>query len=48
MHFPVKSSMDLFGIDLGSLIKEGKVVGVDAQEDDLILEQILPPLRLEE
>ena len=49
MHFPVKSLMDLFGIDLGSLIKEGKVLGVDAQEDDLILdlEQILPPPHLE-
>jgi hypothetical protein len=49
LHFPVKGLMDLFGIDLGSLIKEGKVAGVEAQEDDLILdlEQILPPPHLE-
>jgi hypothetical protein len=45
MHVPVKGLMGLFGIDLGGLIKEGKVPGVQAQEDDLILdlEQILPP-----
>ena len=49
MHLPVKGLMDLFGIDLGSLIKEGKVPGVQAQEDDLILdlEQILPPPHIE-
>jgi hypothetical protein len=49
MHLPVKGLMDLFGIDLGSLIKEGKVPGVEAQENDLILdlEQILPPPHLE-
>jgi hypothetical protein len=49
MHLPVKGLMDLFGIDLSSLIKEGKVSGVEAQEDDLILdlEQILPPPHME-
>jgi hypothetical protein len=49
MHVPVKGLMDLFGIDLGGLIKEGKVPGVQAQEDDLILdlEQILPPPHIE-
>jgi hypothetical protein len=49
MHLPVKGLMDLFGIDLGGLIKEGKVPGVEAKEDDLILdlEQILPPPHLE-
>ncbi|MGB8475608.1 MAG: hypothetical protein WCE61_16110 [Candidatus Acidiferrum sp.] len=49
MHFPVKGLMDLFGIDLGSLIKEGKVPGVEAQDNDLILdlEQILPPPHIE-
>jgi hypothetical protein len=49
MHLPVKGLMDLFGIDLGKLIKEGKVPGVEAQEDDLILdlEQILPPPHIE-
>jgi hypothetical protein len=49
MHVPVKGLMDLFGMDLGGLIKEGKVPGMEAQEDDLILdlEQILPPPHIE-
>jgi hypothetical protein len=49
MHVPVRGLMDLFGIDLGGLIKEGKVPGVRAEEDDLILdlEQILPPPHIE-
>ena len=49
MHLPVKGLMDLFGIDLSTLIKEGKVPGVGAQENDLILdlEQILPPPHIE-
>ena len=49
MHVPVKGLMGLFGIDFGGLIKEGKVPGVLAEEDDLILnlEQILPPPHIE-
>jgi hypothetical protein len=49
MHVPVKGLMDLFGVDLGGLIKEGKIPGVRAEEDDLILdlEQILPPPHIE-
>jgi hypothetical protein len=49
MHVPVRGLMDLFGVDLGTLIKEGKVPGAEAQEDDLILdlEQILPPPHIE-
>jgi len=49
MHVPVKGLMGLLGLDLGGLIKEGKVPGVRAQEDDLILdlEQILPPPHIE-
>jgi len=49
MHLPVRGLMDLFGVDLGTLIKEGKVPGAEAQEDDLILdlEQILPPPHIE-
>ena len=49
MHVPVKGLMDLFGIELGGLVKEGKVPGVQAEEDDLILdlEQILPPPHIE-
>ncbi|MGA3200625.1 MAG: hypothetical protein ABSD89_14660 [Halobacteriota archaeon] len=49
MHVQVKGLMDLFGVDLGELMKEGKVPGVRAEEDDLIidLEQILPPPHIE-
>jgi hypothetical protein len=48
-HLPVKGLMSAFGIDLGALIKEGKIPGVRAEEDDLILdlEQILPPPHIE-
>ncbi|GAC1618375.1 MAG: hypothetical protein PVS2B2_11120 [Candidatus Acidiferrum sp.] len=49
MHVPVKGLMGLFGIDLGGLIQEGKVPGVRAEGDDLILdlEEILPPPHIE-
>jgi hypothetical protein len=33
--------MDLFGIDLGGLIKQCKVPGVEAKEDDLILKLLI-------
>jgi hypothetical protein len=37
--------MDLIGTDLASLIKAGKLTGMKAEKDDLILDpqQILPP-----
>ena len=49
LHLPIKGLMDLFGIDMGSLIKEGKIHGIEAKDDDLILdlELILPPPHLE-
>ena len=49
LHFPIKGLMDLFGIDMGSLIKEGKIPGIEAKDDDLVLdlELILPPPHLE-
>jgi len=49
LHVPVKGLMGLLGIDLGKLIQEGKVSGVKAQEDDLILdlEKILPAPHIE-
>jgi hypothetical protein len=49
MHVPVKGLMDLFGIDFGGLIKDGKVPGLRAEEDDLVLdlEHILPPPHIE-
>jgi hypothetical protein len=45
LHLPVKGMMDLFGIEIADLIKTGKVKGVKAEKDDLILdpEQALPP-----
>jgi hypothetical protein len=44
-HLPVKGLMDLFGIEIADLIKTGKVRGIRAEKDDLILdpEQALPP-----
>ena len=48
LHLPVKGLMDLFGIDIADLIKNGKVRGVQAEKDDLILDpqEILPPPRI--
>jgi hypothetical protein len=45
LHVPVKGLMDALGIDVADLIKSGKVPGLQAEENDLIvdLEQILPP-----
>jgi hypothetical protein len=45
LHLPVKGLMDLFGLDIADLIKSGKVRGVRAEKDDLILDpgEILPP-----
>ena len=45
LHLPVKGMMDLFGLDIADLIKAGKVRGVRAEKDDLILDpaEILPP-----
>jgi hypothetical protein len=48
LHLPVKGLMDLFGIDIADLIKSGKVRGVRAEKDDLILDpgEILPPPKI--
>jgi hypothetical protein len=45
LHLPVKGLMDLIGLDIADLIKAGKVRGVRAEKDDLILDpsEILPP-----
>ncbi len=45
LHVPVKGLMDAFGIGVDDMIKAGKVPGVQAEENDLILdlEQMLPP-----
>lgn len=45
LHLPVKGLMDLLGIEISDLIKTGKVRGVTAEKDDLILDPqtLLPP-----
>jgi hypothetical protein len=45
LHVPVKSLMDAFGIGVDDMIKSGKVPGVQAEDNDLILDlqQMLPP-----
>ncbi len=48
LHLPVKGLMDLFGVDIADLIKNGKVRGVQVEKDDLILDpaEILPPPKI--
>ncbi|HEY5030193.1 MAG TPA: hypothetical protein VIK39_17430 [Candidatus Angelobacter sp.] len=48
LHLPVKGLMDLFGIDVADLIKNGKVRGVQVEKDDLILDpgELLPPPKI--
>lgn len=45
LHLPVKGLMDLFGVEVADLIKSGKVRGVTAEKDDLILDpsEAFPP-----
>ncbi len=45
LHVPVKGIMDLLGVKIADLIKSGKVRGVRAENDDLILDPatFLPP-----
>jgi hypothetical protein len=49
LQVPVKGLMEVFGVDVSDLIKTGKVSGVTAERDDLILDlgQIMPPPHLE-
>ena len=48
LHLPLKGLMDLYGLEIADLIKTGKVRGVKAEKDDLILdpELALPPPRI--
>jgi hypothetical protein len=45
LHLPVKGLMDLLGVEVSDLVNTGKVTGVRAEKDDLILdpETLLPP-----
>jgi hypothetical protein len=49
LHLPAKGLMELFGIEMSDFIKTGKVAGVRAEKEDLILDpqQILPPPHIE-
>ena len=49
LHVPVTGLMDAFGIEVDDLIKNGKIPGVQSEENDLILDlqQILPPPHLQ-
>lgn len=38
LHLPVKGLMDAFGIDLAALIKSGKMPGISADGDDMIMD----------
>ncbi len=49
LHLPVKGLMDLFGVEIADLIRTGKVRGVTAEKDDLILDpaEAFPPPHIE-
>jgi hypothetical protein len=38
LHVPVKGMMNLFGVEIADLIKNGKIPGVEARGDDLVLD----------
>jgi hypothetical protein len=48
LHLPAKGLMDLFGVEIADLIKNGKVNGVTAEKDDLIIdpEKVFPPPKI--
>jgi hypothetical protein len=41
LHVPVKGMMNLFGVEIADLIKNGKVPGIEARGDDLVLDPSL-------
>jgi hypothetical protein len=41
LHVPVKGMMNLFGVEIADLIKNGKLPGVEARGDDLMLDPSL-------
>jgi hypothetical protein len=49
LHVPVKGMMDAFGIEVDNMIKSGIVPGIQAEENDLILDlqQVLPAPHIE-
>jgi hypothetical protein len=49
LHVPVKGIMNLFGVEIADLIKNGKIPGVESRGDDLVLDPslVFPAPRLE-
>jgi hypothetical protein len=49
LHIPVKGMMNLFGVEIADLIKNGKIPGVEARGDDLVLDpsQLFPAPHME-
>ena len=49
LHVPVKKIMNLFGVQMSDLIKNGKIPGVESREGDVILDPALtfPPPHLQ-
>jgi hypothetical protein len=49
LHVPVKGIMNLFGVEIADLIKNGKLPGVEARADDLVLDPsiVFPAPRME-
>jgi hypothetical protein len=49
LHVPVKGIMNLFGVEIADLIKNGKLPGVEARGDDLVLDPslVFPAPRME-
>jgi hypothetical protein len=41
LHVPVKGIMNLFGVEIADLIKNGKLPGIEARGDDLVLDPSL-------
>jgi hypothetical protein len=49
LHVPVKGIMNLFGVEIADLIKNGKLPGIEARGDDLVLDPslVFPAPRME-
>jgi hypothetical protein len=49
LHVPVKGMMNLFGVEIADLVKNGKLPGIEARGDDLVLDPslVFPAPRLE-
>jgi hypothetical protein len=41
LHVPVKGMLNLFGVEIADLVKNGKLPGIEARGDDLVLDPAL-------